>query len=314
MRKKISLFCNVPLNNVIANNDVDVLYEVPLKLEEEDFAQTVLEVLHLQCPDPKLTEWQDMVHALKTPKNIVRIAMVGKYVALHDAYLSVVESLTHGGVPSRTQVEIEWVDSETVTDDNAGEILANVHGILIPGGFGIRGVEGKISVAKYARENNIPYLGICLGLQVAVIEFARNVAKLTGAHGVEFNLDAQHPVIHLMPDQNGVVDLGGTLRLGSYPCKLIPGTMAYDIYKQPMINERHRHRYEFNNDYRDCLTQAGLTLCGTSPDGHIIEMVELSNHPFHVSCQFHPEFKSRPNRPHPLFKSFVEASLEYSKR
>jgi CTP synthase len=313
VREKISLFCNVPLHHVIANQDVSVLYEVPLALEAEDFAQTVLETLDLDCPAPNLEDWTAMVTALKTPVNRVRIAMVGKYVALHDAYLSVVEALKHGGVPSRSHVEIVWVDSETVTRENAGALLQNVHGVLIPGGFGIRGVEGKIEVARYARENGIPYLGICLGLQVAVIEFARNAAGLNGAHGVEFDDCTPHPVIHLMPDQNGVVELGGTLRLGSYPCQLKPGSKAREIYGQPLIHERHRHRYEFNNDYRDALEKAGLSLCGTSPDGHIVEMVELPGHPFHVSVQFHPEFKSRPNRPHPLFKSFVEAALRHSK-
>ena len=252
-----------------------------------------------------------MVEALKTPRHTVRIAMVGKYVALHDAYLSVVEALKHGGVPSGTRIEIAWVDSETVTRENARELLEGVHGILIPGGFGIRGVEGKIEVARFAREQRIPYLGICLGLQVAVIEFARNVAGLEGAHGIEFDPSARHPVIHLMPDQDGVVDLGGTLRLGSYPCRLEPGSKAYSIYDKPLIHERHRHRYEFNNAYRKALSDAGLRLCGLSPDGHIVEMVELPDHPWHVSVQFHPEFKSRPNRPHPLFRSFVEASLEH---
>ncbi len=313
VREKISLFCNVPLHHVIANQDVSVLYEVPLALEAEDFAQTVLETLDLDCPAPNLEDWTAMVTALKTPVNRVRIAMVGKYVALHDAYLSVVEALKHGGVPSRSHVEIVWVDSETVTRENAGALLQNVHGVLIPGGFGIRGVEGKIEVARYVRENGIPYLGICLGLQVAVIEFARNAAGLNGAHGVEFDDCTAYPVIHLMPDQNGVVELGGTLRLGSYPCQLKPGSKAREIYGQPLIHERHRHRYEFNNDYRDALEKAGLSLCGTSPDGHIVEMVELPGHPFHVSVQFHPEFKSRPNRPHPLFKSFVEAALKHSK-
>ncbi|NLT16124.1 MAG: CTP synthase [Clostridiales bacterium] len=311
VREKISLFCNVPLHHVIANRDTEVLYEVPLKLEQEDFAQTVLETLDSSCPEPRLDDWRAMVEALKTPRHTVRIAMVGKYVALHDAYLSVVEALKHGGVPSGTRIEIAWVDSETVTRENARELLEGVHGILIPGGFGIRGVEGKIEVARFAREQRIPYLGICLGLQVAVIEFARNVAGLEGAHGIEFDPSARHPVIHLMPDQDGVVDLGGTLRLGSYPCRLEPGSKAYSIYNKPLIHERHRHRYEFNNAYRKVLSDAGLRLCGLSPDGHIVEMVELPDHPWHVSVQFHPEFKSRPNRPHPLFRSFVEASLEH---
>ena len=311
--EKIALFCNIPVENAIPNLTADILYEVPLMLEREGLANVVVRRLGLICHAPDLTEWATMVHRAKNVKDTVEIALVGKYVSLHDAYLSVVEALTHGGIENDVKVNIRWVDSETVTEDNAAQILAGVQGILVPGGFGDRGVEGKINAIRYARENNIPFLGICLGMQLAVVEFARHVCGMTDAHSSELNPATTHPVIDLMPDQVGVTDLGGTMRLGSYPCRLQEGTRAADIYGTLDIQERHRHRYEFNNAFREELTQKGLVLSGLSPDGRLVEMVELPNHPWFVAGQFHPELKSRPNRAHPLFRGFVGAAKAYQK-
>lgn len=310
---KIALFCNIPVENAIPNLTADILYEVPLMLEREGLANVVVRRLGLICHAPDLTEWATMVHRAKNVKDTVEIALVGKYVSLHDAYLSVVEALTHGGIENDVKVNIRWVDSETVTEDNAAQILAGVQGILVPGGFGDRGVEGKISAIRYARENNIPFLGICLGMQLAVVEFARHVCGMTDAHSSELNPNTTHPVIDLMPDQVGVTDLGGTMRLGSYPCRLVEGTRAADIYGTLDIQERHRHRYEFNNAFREELTKKGLVLSGLSPDGRLVEMVELPDHPWFVAGQFHPELKSRPNRAHPLFRGFVGAAKAYRK-
>lgn len=309
MKEKISLFCNVPTSNVLQNLDVEYLYEAPLAMEEEKLAQVVCESLNIPCPDPDLTDWCTMVDALRHPVNNVTIALVGKYVQLHDAYISVVESLKHGGIFNKTTVNIKWVDSETVTKENVDSILSDVDGILVPGGFGDRGIEGKIFAIEYARSHKVPFLGLCLGMQLAIVEFARNVVGLKDAHSIELNPSTSHPVIALMPDQNGVTDIGGTLRLGSYPCVLTPGSIASSLYGKELIEERHRHRYEVNNEYRDVLTQKGLVLSGISPDGRIVEMCELKDHPFFVATQAHPEFKSRPNKPHPLFKGFVEACL-----
>ena len=282
-------------------------------LEREGLANVVVRRLGLICHAPDLTEWATMVHRAKNVKDTVEIALVGKYVSLHDAYLSVVEALTHGGIENDVKVHIRWVDSETVTEDNAHEILAGVQGILVPGGFGDRGVEGKINAIRYAREHNIPFLGICLGMQLAVVEFARHVCGMTDAHSSELNPNTTHPVIDLMPDQVGVTDMGGTMRLGSYPCHLAAGTRAAQIYGTLDIQERHRHRYEFNNDFREELTKAGLVLSGLSPDGRLVEMIELPDHPWFVAGQFHPELKSRPNRAHPLFRGFVGAAKAYHK-
>ena len=306
--EKISLFCNIPVGNAIPNLTADLLYEVPLMLEREGLADVVVRRLGLICHAPDLTEWATMVHRAKHPKGEVEIALVGKYVSLHDAYLSVVEALTHGGIENDVKVSIRWVDSETVTGQNAAAILAGADGILVPGGFGDRGIEGKISAIRYARENGVPFLGICLGMQMAVVEFARHVCGLEGAHSSELDPKTPYPVIDLMADQVGVTAKGGTMRLGSYPCLLAEGTRSHAIYGTDRIDERHRHRYEFNNAYREALTAAGLSLSGLSPDGHLVEMVELSAHPWFVACQFHPELKSRPNKAHPLFREFISAA------
>ncbi len=309
IRSKIAQFCNVPPSHVIQNLDVDVLYEVPLAMEEEHLAQVACQCLHLSCPEPDLDDWRAMIDAWKHPKAQVTVALVGKYIQLHDAYISVVEALKHGGVANHASVNIKWVDSETVTRENAAELLGDVSGILVPGGFGDRGIDGKIYAIQYAREHNIPFLGLCLGMQLAIVEFARNAAGLKDAHSVELNPATPHPVIHLMPDQNGVEDIGGTLRLGSYPCVLDKTSKAFALYGAGTIHERHRHRYEVNNDYRKILTDNGLSLCGLSPDGRIVEMIELPSHPWFVATQAHPELKSRPNRPHPLFRGFIAAAL-----
>ena len=312
IKRKIAQFCNVERSRVIQNLDAEVLYEVPLMMEKEHLAQVVCESLHLDCPEPDLTDWTEMVENLRHPTQEVTVALVGKYIQLHDAYISVVEALKHGGIYTHTTVNIKWIDSETVTEENAEELFSDVSGILVPGGFGHRGVEGKITAIKYARTHNIPFLGLCLGMQVAIIEFARHVCGFHDAHSVELDPNTTHPVIALMPDQNGVEDIGGTLRLGSYPCVLDPTSKARELYGSEEIHERHRHRYEVNNDFRAALTEGGMKLCGTSPDGRIVEMIEIPDHPWFLATQAHPEFKSRPNRPHPLFKGFVEAAVKNS--
>ena len=311
---KIALFCNIPVDHAIPNLTAPILYEVPLMLEREGLADAVVRRLGLICHAPDLTEWATMVHRAKTVCGTVTIALVGKYVGLHDAYLSVVEALTHGGIENDVKVDIQWVNSETVTDENAAEILKDAQGILVPGGFGDRGVEGMISAIRYARENGVPFLGICLGMQMAVVEFARHVCGLADAHSSELAPATAHPVIALMSDQVGVTAKGGTMRLGSYPCHLKEGSLAASVYGELEVHERHRHRYEFNNDYRQALTAAGLSLSGLSPDGSLVEMVELANHPWFVAGQFHPELKSRPNKAHPLFRGFVGAAKAYKNR
>lgn len=313
IRSKIAQFCNVPKTHVIQNLDVEVLYELPLVMEEEHLAQVACECLNLPCPTPDLAEWAAMIDNWKHPEKEVTIALVGKYIQLHDAYISVVEALKHGGVYNRADVTIKWVDSELVTNENADELFSDVNGILVPGGFGSRGIEGKISSIQYAREHNIPFLGICLGMQMAIVEFARNVVGFADAHTSELDMDTTHPVIHLMPDQNDIEDIGGTLRLGSYPCVLDKSSKSFEVYGEELIHERHRHRYEVNNDYREDLTKAGMKLSGISPDGRIVEMVEIPAHPWFVATQAHPEFKSRPNRPHPLFRDFIKAAVENKK-
>lgn len=310
IKDKIALFCNVPNSHVLQNLDVEYLYEAPLAMENESLAQVACECLNLPCPEPDLDDWKEMVQSLRSPFGEVAIAIVGKYVQLHDAYISVVEALKHGGIYNQISVNIKWVDSETVTEETAPEILQDVDGILVPGGFGPRGIDGKISAITYARTHKIPFLGICLGMQLSIVEFARNVAGLKDAHSIELDPSTTHPVIALMPDQSGVEDIGGTLRLGSYPCVLDESSMAYELYGKKTIYERHRHRYEVNNDFRTVLTKHGMKLSGLSPDGRIVEMCELPEHPFFIATQGHPELKSRPNRPHPLFKGFIRAAIE----
>ncbi len=311
LKGKIALFCNVRKENVLQNLDAGSLYEVPLMLEKEGFAQAVCDCLKIECPKPDLGKWISINEDFADPMFKVRIAIVGKYVALHDAYLSVAEALKHGGIAARAEVDISWIDSEDLTEDNVDSILGDVDGILIPGGFGTRGTEGKILAAGYARTHNVPFLGICLGMQLAIVEFARNAAGLKGANSIELDPDTGYPVIALMPDQEGVTDIGGTLRLGAYPCVLDENTKAYKLYGKKEISERHRHRYEVNNDYREILTDKGMTLSGLSPDKRIVEMIELKDHPYYVGTQAHPEFKSRPDEPHPLFTGLIKAALDY---
>ena len=312
IRDKISLFCNVPANRVIQNLDVETLYEVPLAMEKEHLAQTVCQCLQLDSPEPDIHLWEEMVDSIKHLNKEVTIALVGKYTALHDAYISVVEALKHGGFAHNAQVEIKWINSEELSENNVDELLKDVGGILVPGGFGHRGIDGKITAIKYARENKIPFLGLCLGMQLSIVEFARNVIGWNDAHSAELDPSTTHPVIHLMPDQDGIEDIGGTLRLGSYPCELSKDSKARELYGQDIIHERHRHRYEVNNYYRDDLEKNGMSLCGLSPDGRIVEMLEIPDHPWFIATQAHPEFKSRPNHPHPLFNGFIEAAMKHS--
>ena len=310
IRRKIALFCNVPKEHVLQNLDVDILYEAPLAMEEEHLAEVACKCLALDCPKPDLTDWRAMIEAWKHPQAKVTIALVGKYIQLHDAYISVVEALKHGAVANRAEINIEWIDSESVNADNCTRLFGHVSGILVPGGFGDRGIEGKILAIQYAREHQLPFLGLCLGMQLSIVEFARHVIGLKDAHSIELNPQTHDPVIHLMPDQDGIEDIGGTLRLGSYPCILDKNSKSYSLYGEETIYERHRHRYEVNNDYRLVLTEHGMTLSGLSPDSRIVEMIELPGHPWFIATQAHPELKSRPNRPHPLFKGFVEAALK----
>lgn len=311
IKGKIALFCNVKKEHVLQNLDASSLYEVPLLMEEEKLAQATCECLHIPCPEPDLSKWKDMIYAIQNTTSKVKIAIVGKYVALHDAYLSVVEALKHGGIANKAEVEIAWVDSEELNVENVATVFEGIHGIIVPGGFGSRGTEGKILAIQYARTKNVPFLGICLGMQLAIVEYARNVMGFKDAASIELDPDTTNPVIALMPDQNGVSDIGGTLRLGAYPCILKEGSLAKQLYGIQEISERHRHRYEVNNDYREALTEAGLTLSGISPDGKIIEMIEISKHPYFIATQAHPEFKSRPDQAHPLFKGLVEAAIKY---
>lgn len=311
IKDKIALFCNVPSDHVLQNLDVEYLYEAPLAMEKEHLAQVACECLHLNCPEPDLDDWHKMVDDLRHPTSKVTIALVGKYVQLHDAYISVVEALKHGGITNHATIDIKWVDSETITEDNVDGLLGEVDGILVPGGFGTRGIEGMITAIRYARENKIPFLGLCLGMQLTIVEYARNVVGFRDAHSIEMDPNTTHPVIALMPDQNGIEDIGGTLRLGAYPCVLAKGSLAHSLYGTDNISERHRHRYEVNNDFRAVLTEKGLLFSGTSPDNRIVEMCELPGHPFYIATQGHPELKSRPNRPHPLFRGLIEAALKH---
>ncbi len=307
MRRKISLFCDTPKDAVFEAVDTDFVYEVPLLLEEQGISHWVMQRLTLSDGELDLSDWHELVRRGRNPIGEVTVAMVGKYVQLKDAYLSVVEALKHGGFAHQVCVKIRWVDAQQLNEENASSLLKGVDGIVVPGGFGYRGIEGKIAAIKYARENGIPFLGLCLGLQCAVIEFARNVCELIGANSAEFDEETRHPVIALMDEQRRVVQKGGTMRLGAYPCFLKPKTRIAEIYGTQLVYERHRHRYEVNPRYHEILEKHGLTLCGISPDGKLVEAIELTDHPFFVATQFHPEFKSRPNRPHPLFAAFVGA-------
>ncbi|WP_297141696.1 CTP synthase [uncultured Eubacterium sp.] len=315
IKNKIALFCNVSKECVIENNNCDILYAVPMMLKEQKMDEVVMKKLGIDAPNQDLSDWEEMLYALRNPKQTVKIALVGKYVELHDSYISVNEALKHGGISTMSAVDIHWIDSESLEADNANldEILGDMDGILVPGGFGSRGIEGKILAANYARTHGIPYLGICLGMQIAIIEFARNVLNMQGANSAEINPETPFPLIDILPEKKNISDLGGTLRLGQYPCILNEKSKSYQLYGEKEIFERHRHRYEVNNDYRDSLLQGGMIFAGTSPDNHIVEMIELPDHQWFVACQFHPEFKSRPNKPHPLFRGFVTAAAERMK-
>ncbi|MCC5910970.1 MAG: CTP synthase [Clostridiaceae bacterium] len=310
MKDKIALFCNLDPGHVVQNLDAESLYEVPLMLKEEGLDELVVKRLGLQGKDHDLAQWKEIVEKDKRPKGNVKIALVGKYVELKDAYISVIESLVHAGIHHDARVNIDWIQAKEVNLENVDNALKDADGVLVPGGFGDRGIEGKITAIKYARENKVPLLGICLGMQLAVVEFARHVVGLTDANSAELDPDTPYPVIDLMPEQRDIEEKGGTMRLGTYPCKINPSTKTKEVYNEDLIYERHRHRYEFNNEYREKLTKAGLVISGISPDERLVEIVELKDHPWFVAAQFHPEFKSRPTRPHPLFRDFVKASID----
>lgn len=309
MKEKMALFCNVKKEHILQNLDAQSLYEVPLMMEKEHLAQAVCDCLKIDCPKPDLAEWEKLAYDFHNPKHRVSIGIVGKYIELHDAYLSVVEALKHGGIANQTEVLIQWIDSETLTEETTDELLGKLDGMIVPGGFGTRGIEGKILAAKYAREHKVPYLGICLGMQIAIIEFARNVCGIEDATSLEFDGEAKNPVISFLPGQEDIENIGGTLRLGAYPCKLAEDSLAISLYETSEISERHRHRYEVNNEYRECLENHGMVLSGLSPDGRIVEMIELKDHPYFIATQAHPEFKSRPDMAHPLFKGLIGAAL-----
>ncbi|MGG3913939.1 CTP synthase [Bacillus sp. es.034] len=314
MKDKIALFCDIDKHAVIEAMDADTLYSVPLALQDQKLDEITCQHLKLNCHEADMTEWNELVDRVKNLSRKTRIALVGKYVELQDAYISVVEALRHAGYHFDSDIEVRWLNSELVDNENVAEKLADVDGILVPGGFGDRGVEGKIAATQYARENKIPFLGICLGMQLASVEYARNVLGMEGAHSAELNPETPYPVIDLLPEQKDIEDLGGTLRLGLYPCKLTKGSKAYAAYDGEVVYERHRHRFEFNNHYREQMEKAGFIFSGTSPDGRLVEIIELSDHPWFVASQFHPEFTSRPTRPQPLFRDFVEASLAYGEK
>lgn len=311
MKEKLSEFCDVPVESVITAKDASSIYEVPLIVEKEGLAQQTLGLLNLEPRQPDLTQWQTLVERMQSPQRQIKVALVGKYVQLSDAYLSVVESLGHGGIAIDSDVKLCWINAEDIENYGAEKYLKDVSGIIVPGGFGIRGVDGKVQAIEYARKQKIPFLGLCLGMQCAVIEWGRNVAHLENANSAEFEPETINPVINLLPEQQDVVDLGGTMRLGLYPCRIAPNTLAASLYQQEVIYERHRHRYEFNNAYRSLLLETGYVVSGTSPDGRLVEIIELSEHPFFIATQFHPEFRSRPNCAHPLFLGFVKAAVEH---
>ncbi len=310
MREKISSFCNVPIDCVITAEDAPSIYEVPLYMEKEGLAVQSLNLLNLEQRSPDLTQWSTLVNRLYSPDKSIEIAIVGKYVQLNDAYLSVTEALRHAGTNFSTDVKVRWVDSEEIERDGPEKHLNGVAGVVVPGGFGSRGIDGKISTVQYVRERQLPFLGLCLGMQCLVMEWAQHIAQLPEANSSEFDADALNPVISLMPEQEDVVELGGTMRLGLYPCRIEPNTLASQLYAKEVIYERHRHRYEFNNAYRNLFLETGFVVSGTSPDGRLVEIVELPSHPFFIACQFHPEFQSRPNTPHPMFLGLIEAALK----
>lgn len=309
--RKIAMFCNVKYDCVIQNITIPTLYEAPLMLEKQNFSEIVCRELGLKTNEPDLREWCDMIERIHARSGRVKVALVGKYVKLHDAYLSVSEALRHAGYKWGIHVDIEWIDSETLAEDNYKTVLSGNDAIIVPGGFGDRGIEGMILAAKFARENSVPYLGICLGMQIAVIEYARNVLGIKDANSGEFDKNCKHKVIDFMPGQSDEIGKGGTLRLGSYPCKITENSKMYSCYQKAQISERHRHRYEFNNEYRDKIAQAGLTIAGTSPDDRLVEAIEITSADFYIGVQFHPEFKSRPNNPHPLFSGFIQSALKH---
>jgi CTP synthase len=309
LKTKMSALCDVDEDSVITAQDANSIYEVPLVLEQEGLAQQVLTLLHLEQRSPDLSQWQTLVQRLNQSTRRVEIALVGKYVRLSDAYLSVVESLRHAALAQNCELDLRWVSAEDLETNPPETYLSDVTGVVVPGGFGIRGIEGKVQAVQYAREQKIPFLGLCLGMQCAVIEWARHVAQLDRANSAEFDPLTPHPVIHLLPEQEDVVDLGGTMRLGLYPCRLVSDTIVAQLYNQEVVYERHRHRYEFNNGFRNQFVESGYLISGTSPDGRLVEIIELPDHPFFAACQFHPEFQSRPNQPHPLFTGLFKAAL-----
>ncbi|WP_353674837.1 glutamine hydrolyzing CTP synthase [Synechocystis sp. LKSZ1] len=311
MKEKLSEFCDVPVESVITCQDASSIYEVPLILEREGLAQQTLALLKLEPRHPDLSQWQSLIEQMQSPQQEIEVALVGKYVQLSDAYLSVVEALGHAAIAVNSKLKLRWVSAEEIEDKGAATYLQGISALIVPGGFGIRGVDGKVQAIEYARRQKIPFLGLCLGMQCAVIEWARHVARLDQANSAEFEPDTPNPVINLLPEQQDVVDLGGTMRLGLYPCRLAPDTLAFSLYQQEVIYERHRHRYEFNNAYRTRFLETGFVVSGTSPDGRLVEIVEYPQHPFFIACQFHPEFHSRPNQAHPLFLGLMQAALQY---
>ncbi|MEO7964097.1 MAG: CTP synthase, partial [Gemmatimonadaceae bacterium] len=315
VKRKIALFCNVEFGNVIESRDVPTIYQIPLEFHDQGLDERVMQRLNLLGPEPQLERWREMVQRVVQPRARVRIAVVGKYTQFVDSYKSVQESIIHGGIANDVGVDISWLSSDLFTSlERAKELLAGYHGLLVPGGFGVRGVEGMVEAIRAAREMSLPFFGICLGMQVAIIEFARNVLGYDDAHSSEFAPECEHPVIALMEEQKHITDMGGTMRLGAYPCRLTPGSKAASVYGVPEVSERHRHRYEVSNAYRDAFVQNGLQLSGLSPDGSLVEIVELDRHPWFIGCQFHPELQSRPNRAHPLFAAFIGAASESMRR
>ncbi len=309
IKEKIAEFCDVDVESVVTSLDASTIYEVPLILEQEGLAQQTLQLLQLEQREPNLDNWRKLVKQMNSPRTSIDIAIVGKYVELGDAYLSVVEALGHAAIAAESEVNLKWISAEDIEINGAEKYLDQIQGVIVPGGFGIRGVDGKVMAIEYARNNNIPFLGLCLGMQCSAIEWGRNVAHLENANSAEFDPDTPNPVINILPEQQDVIDLGGTMRLGTYPCRLKTNTLAYSLYQEEVIYERHRHRYEFNNAYRNLLLETGYEISGTSPDGRLVEIIEFPSHPFFIATQFHPEFRSRPNNPHPLFLGFVKASL-----